>query len=287
MTSKIKDFELSIIVPIYNGGEYVIDKLESLSAIPDLDYEVIIALNKSTDNTGDLVDKYSKEIPYLKVVKSLRYLEGLENYIKGFELAQGRYVIASAVDDIYDKGFYREAIELLEKNDNVIAISPITMFADNSHGDQPVNFELKGSSNQRLKTLFNNIRVSHGIFYSLMRRTHASELNQNYVDEYAIIGGDWLYDIKLALRGEVCRTRMSKCVFGVKGISKSGNVLNQKGVRFAKKVFPYHRLISKVISIAQTQKFTTKVILLSFAFRLVRGNLHRYFFSLFPKKIRD
>ena len=55
-------YEVSIVVPIYNGEEYIETKLESLTGIEGVNYEVIIALNKGADKSEELIDYYSKII---------------------------------------------------------------------------------------------------------------------------------------------------------------------------------------------------------------------------------
>ena len=62
-------YEVSIVVPIYNGEEYIAAKLESLKGIQGVNYEVIIALNKSTDKSEELIDRHSRNIQNLCVIK--------------------------------------------------------------------------------------------------------------------------------------------------------------------------------------------------------------------------
>lgn len=273
--------EVSIVVPIYNGAEFVSAKLESLKGIEGVNCEVIIALNKSTDESENLIDCHGRDIPNLRVIKYSSYVEGGKNFEDGVMAARGDFIFVSAVDDICDKEFYREAVEILIKNDNVCAVSPMSRFEDNSHGDIPIGFELLGDTQERIRTLFQNIRVSHGIFYSLMRRNIATTLYRDFSKEHSFIGSDWLFDLKLALEGQVFRAKRSACVFGVNGMSKGRNHLYPVGTSYFKRIFPYSDLIAKIFILSKKQKLSVKVLLFKISLVLLRRNLHRYIFS-FP-----
>lgn len=268
--------ELSIIVPIYNGEDYIERKIESLQGIKNLSYEVVISLNKSDDKTEEIIDTMVGDDLNFKIIKQSNFLPGLENYKRGFDQSKGTFIMASAVDDICDKNFYREAIAMLNEERCVIAVSPQTLFSDNSHGNQPIDFEVRGSTEKRLTTLFENIRVSHGIFYSLMRRETACELNLNYVSDYSFIGGDWLFDTRLALKGEIRRINHSKCVFGVKGISKSKNYFYGPSMNLAQQIFPYRTLAKELIKMARKLEYKSRLTLYLFAYGLLKGNIHRF-----------
>lgn len=272
-------YELSIVVPIFNGEKFIKQKLESLMGIENVNYEVVIVLNKSTDKSEELVDLHSKGIANLTIIRQPSYLSGLENYQSGYRITKGNFIMASAVDDICDKHFYREALKIIMENQGVCAVAPLTRYSDDSHGNEPIDFELLGTAKERLTSLFENIRVSHGIFYSLMRHEVAADLNHNYFRDYQIIGADWLFDIKLALKGEIHRTKNSKCVFSVDGVSKSKKFLIREGINWLGKVFPYGPLVLKILKIALGQDKKTAMSLFGFATKLLIGNLHRYFYS--------
>ena len=272
-------YEVSIVVPIYNGEEYIAAKLESLKGIEGVNYEVIIALNKSTDKSEELIDLYSRNIQNLNVIKHPSTVEVGKNFQSGVQAAQGDYIFVSAVDDICDKQFYPEAVKILNKNYNVCAVSPLSRFGDNSHGNTSIGFELLGNPDERIRSLFQNIRVSHGIFYSLIRRNVAYALYRDFSKDYSFIGGDWLFDLKLALEGEVVRVKSSECFFGVKGVSRKDNHLSPVGTGYFRTIFPYSNLVVNIMKVSKGKNLSTRVILFKISIRLLLANLHRYIFS--------
>ena len=274
-------YEVSIVVPIYNGEEFIAAKLDSLKAIEGVNYEVIITLNKSTDKSEELIDLYSGNIQNLRVIKHSSYIEGGKNFQCGVKVARGYFIFVSAVDDICDKEFYSEAVKILKENETVCAVSPMSRFDNNTHDNKPIGFELLGNAEERIRTLFKNIRVSHGIFYSLIRRDVATALYRDFFNDYSFIGGDWLFDLKLALEGEVLRAKNSKCIFGVKGVSRETNHLSPIGATYFKTIFPYYDLVVNIIKLSKGQKLKVKILLFNISRGLLWGNLHRYIFS-FP-----
>lgn len=274
-------YEVSIVVPIYNGEEYIAAKLESLKGIEGVNYEVVIALNRSTDKSEELINCHSRNIKNLRVIKHSSYIEGGQNFQSGVQAARGHFIFVSAVDDICDKNFYCEAVEILNEKETVCAVSPMTRFDDKSHGNKPIGFELLGDAEERVRTLFKNIRVSHGIFYSLIRHNVATTLYRNFAEDYSFIGGDWLFDLKLALEGEVFRAKRSECIFGVKGVSRERNHLSPVDTSYFKTIFPYSNLVVNVIKLSRGQNLRIKVFLFKISLGFLWGNLNRYMFS-FP-----
>jgi len=279
-------YDVSIVVPIYNGEQYVEAKMRSLTGIVGINYEVIVALNKCTDKSEELINQYGGNIQNLRVLRHPSYLESGENFQSGVLAARGEYIFVSAIDDICDKEFYHEATETLRSKSSACAISPRSRYVDNSHGEKIVDFELLGNTENRVRTLFDNIRVSHGIFYCLMRRKFAISLYQNFAIDYAFPGGDWLFDLKLALHGEVLRSRISCCTFGVRGISRNDNYLTKSKTSGINRVFPYAILCYEILKIAGRQRKSLKYLCLKIAIRLLYGNLHRYLFSFKISKMR-
>ena len=269
-------YDVSIVVPIYNGERYIETKLKSLTGVEGVKYEVIIALNRCTDRSEELIRVYGRGIKNLRVIRHSSFLESGKNFQSGVLAASGDYIFVSAIDDICDKEFYREAIEILKSKNSACAISPMSRYENNSHGNTPIDFELTGSTENRIETLFDNIRVSHGIFYSLIKREVAISLYRNFATDYAITGGDWLFNLKLALNGEVLRARESYCTFGVRGISKKENYLTTSGTSWTTRVFPYAILCREILKLAGGRDKSLKSLFLKIVIRLLYGNLHRY-----------
>jgi hypothetical protein len=211
-------------------------------------------------------------------------MEGGKNFQSGVQAARGHFIFVSAVDDICDKNFYCEAVKILNEKETVCAVSPMSRFENNSHGNEPIGFELLGDTEERVRNLFHNIRVSHGIFYSLIRRNVATALYRDFAKDCSFIGDDWLFNLKLAVEGEVYRTHNSECTFGMLGISRGSRYLINQNVNWIRQVFPHFDLTVNIVRLVKGQERTIKIILLRFAISLLIGNVHRYVFTFKQRK---
>ena len=54
---------LSIIIPVYNGSQYIKPLLDSLNSQTSKDFEVIAVDDGSTDNSNDIIKNYHAEYP--------------------------------------------------------------------------------------------------------------------------------------------------------------------------------------------------------------------------------
>ncbi|MDG2383309.1 MAG: glycosyltransferase family A protein [Pirellulaceae bacterium] len=58
--------DVSIIVPVYNGADYVRDAIESILAQSHTAHEIIVIDDGSTDSTGAIVSKFEGVVRYLR-----------------------------------------------------------------------------------------------------------------------------------------------------------------------------------------------------------------------------
>lgn len=104
--------KLSIIIPVYNEGNTVhliLDKIKSATLPDNIQKEIIIVNDCSTDQTAQSVQKYISENPELGII----FLEHAKNKGKGAALhtgiarATGEYTIIQDADLEYDPNEYK------------------------------------------------------------------------------------------------------------------------------------------------------------------------------------
>ena len=91
---------LSIIIPIYNGAKFLKRTLDSVlcQGLNDLEYELILVDDGSTDNTLDICNFYKSN--YLNIKVCSKRNEGLSMARnKGLQMASGDYVYFMDADD--------------------------------------------------------------------------------------------------------------------------------------------------------------------------------------------
>lgn len=126
---------LSIIIPVFNVGNYLEKCIKSIIEQHFENYEIILIDDGSTDNSGDMCDKYAKRYPFILV-------EHIENggpsraRNRGIEIATGEYIqfvdaddsmkndllltMAQAVQEYGHPEMIVYEAEVLDENDRVI-----------------------------------------------------------------------------------------------------------------------------------------------------------------------
>lgn len=113
--------KVSVCVPTYNQEKEIRDCLDGILAQKNCEFEIIIANDCSTDNTGKVCVEYCQKYPEI-----IRYInqptnKGIINNTKDCILAaKGEYIAICEGDDYWiDSEKLSEQVSLLEKDDKV------------------------------------------------------------------------------------------------------------------------------------------------------------------------
>lgn len=100
-------------MPVYNGERFIRDALDSLIAQDFTDWELLIADNASSDLTGEICSEYAaldKRISYVRHEVNQGVMFNF-NYL--LEKAGSEFFMWAASDDIWEKEFLSECVNLL------------------------------------------------------------------------------------------------------------------------------------------------------------------------------
>ena len=112
----------SIVIPIYNEEDILEESLNNIISIcerTDVDYEIIISENGSTDNTKNLAIKFEQSNSKIALIKSdnPNYGEALK---RGFLKCKNEIIISFDID-YYSENFLKECLCLEEEYAGLIA----------------------------------------------------------------------------------------------------------------------------------------------------------------------
>lgn len=110
----MKNNQISVIIPVYNGEKTIKRTLESIVSQEIKPLEIIIINDGSVDNTQNICEEYENKYSYIKLV-NLKTNRGVSNARnQGIELAKGNYVNFVDSDDTVCEGMYKHINTLLE-----------------------------------------------------------------------------------------------------------------------------------------------------------------------------
>lgn len=106
---------ISVIVPVYNGGEYLRTCLESLHNQTFEDIEVIIINDGSTDNSAETIAGFcARDSRFIAITQDNAGVSAARN--RGLDEARGEWISFIDCDDWIEPNTYTELIELATLN---------------------------------------------------------------------------------------------------------------------------------------------------------------------------
>jgi Glycosyl transferase family 2 len=97
--------EVSVVVPVHNVGQWVRECLSSMLDDQDVDLEIIVVDDNSTDDTRSVVAAVAKRDARLRLVRSVGS-GGAQARNLGVELARGKFLVFCDGDDLVPRGAY-------------------------------------------------------------------------------------------------------------------------------------------------------------------------------------
>lgn len=93
---------VSIGMPVFNGGKYIREALDSLLAQTFTDFELIISDNASTDGTEAICREYEEKDSRIRYVRQTENRGAAANFRFVLGEARGEYFMWAACDDVWD-----------------------------------------------------------------------------------------------------------------------------------------------------------------------------------------
>ena len=110
-----REIKISVIMPIYNAGEYLGRALTDLMKQSFTDFEVICVDDGSTDNSPKIIERFKRKDDKIISVRQSNAGPGVARN-KGFEMARGKYVIFLDADDMFESDLLESLYEVAERD---------------------------------------------------------------------------------------------------------------------------------------------------------------------------
>ena len=160
MNKQNQTIDISVIVPVYNVSEYLEECLDSLLVQGDVRLEVIMIDDGSTDDSGQIADRYAAEHDHFRCYHIPNGgLGHARNY--GVQFAAGKYIYFIDSDDYLQENVLETMFRRAEKDGSELTICNVT------------RFDAKGEHRSRM---FNHV------FFNLEPVTHITRQPQLLYD---------------------------------------------------------------------------------------------------------
>src|SRR5574340_1133697 len=116
---------VSVIMPVYNAGEYLVEAIDSIIKQTYRNFEFIIINDNSSDESWKIIRRYQKKYPrFIKTVNLTKTMNrgGDACANEGLKKAKGKYIARMDADDIAFPKRLEKQVGFLEKNPNIFLV---------------------------------------------------------------------------------------------------------------------------------------------------------------------
>lgn len=134
---------VSILVPIYNGSNYLKETLESVLSNDYPNFEVILVDDGSTDASQKLCREYEKNHSNVKFI-AFDKNRGMDFALnEGINISKGKYIARMNQDDLMKPNRLTKQVAFLENHSDHVAVGgQVVLFTDDNPNYDQVNFPL-------------------------------------------------------------------------------------------------------------------------------------------------
>ncbi len=111
--------EISVIMSVYNGEDYLAEAIDSVVNQTFKDWELIIINDCSTDGTAEILDKYKALDERIIISPNEVNLKLPSSLNKAIDLARGKYIARMDADDICLPDRLKKQYEFMESNQDI------------------------------------------------------------------------------------------------------------------------------------------------------------------------
>lgn len=121
------EIKVSVVMPIYNAGEYLCRAISDVLAQTITDIELICVDDGSTDNSSAIIEGFKNKDPRVLSIRQNNAGPSVARN-KGLELVRGKYVIFLDADDMYEPTLLESLYEICERDNLDVAVARFDIY---------------------------------------------------------------------------------------------------------------------------------------------------------------
>ena len=198
---------VSVIIPNYNHEKYLDERVQSVLNQTYQNFEIIILDDKSTDNSADVINRYSDDNHVRQIlINNENSGSPFLQWQKGFLYAKGDVIWIAESDDFCKTDFLEEMIQYFDDENCSLAFCK-SLLVDSCGAnlgfleiqDDNPSFEMEGSLFIRRYLRHFNFVVNASA--ALFRKSVLNRICNEYTKYHGC--GDWLFWAEIAKYGRV------------------------------------------------------------------------------------
>lgn len=105
---------VSVVIPCYNYGRYLSDCVNSVLDQQDVDVDVLVIDDASSDGSAEIVSRLPKQDNRIRIICHAENKGHIATYNEGLAQATGKYAVLLSADDLLTPGCLSRATSLME-----------------------------------------------------------------------------------------------------------------------------------------------------------------------------
>ncbi|MGB4613278.1 MAG: glycosyltransferase family 2 protein [Erysipelotrichaceae bacterium] len=149
--------KISFIIPIYNGEKYIDTCLKSILKVNNIDFEVILVNDGSTDSTEEKIKEYVSKDSRVKGYDNGQNKGLSMTRNNGLKQASGEYINFIDVDDYITDDYFKVIYEAIKTNQDLYVFGYNVLFIDENYSikKQGINKTyINNTKDELLKDMF-------------------------------------------------------------------------------------------------------------------------------------
>ena len=130
MKTEIADHgRVSVIMPNYNGAEFIGDAIDSVLSQTYENFELIVVDDHSDDGSAEIVLSYGDD--RIRLLRNEDNRGAAQTRNKGIEAATGRWIAFLDSDDLWDKNKLASHLKFMVSSNSVFSFTPYSVVDSN------------------------------------------------------------------------------------------------------------------------------------------------------------
>ena len=134
--------KVSIIMPVYNAEDFLVECLDSILIWDEINVECICVDDGSSDRSLEILNEYAAKDPRVKVISQENGGAGAARN-NGMQYATGEYMWFVDCDDVFEPETLRTMYNMAHKYDSDVHVFRSNQFYDNPDNSMPMTYTIR------------------------------------------------------------------------------------------------------------------------------------------------